>query len=214
GIALRVVTRARGGFQNLDTAAISVLSVSGRDTLADDGGSGVLPDVDHLSAGVGLLPVISQGDGIELADRVIADQQAAWILPGDGGTGFHLGPGDLGIDAAAGAALGDEVIDTSLAVLVAGIPVLHSGILDLGIVESNEFDHGGVQLVGVAHGRGAAFQVADGSAFVGDDQGALKLPGVLGIDAEIGGELHGTLDTLGDVAEAAVAEDGGVEGGE
>ena len=71
-----------------------------------------------------------------------------------------------------------------------------------------------MQLVGVAHGRGAAFQVADGGAFVGDDQGALKLPGVLGVDAEIGGQLHGALDALGDVAEAAVAEDGGVEGGE
>src|ERR1035441_8860262 len=54
GIALRVVTRARGGFKNLDAAAISVLSVSGRDALADDGGSSVLPDVDHLSAGIGL----------------------------------------------------------------------------------------------------------------------------------------------------------------
>src|ERR1019366_6235471 len=98
GIALRVVTRAGGGFENLDAAAISVFSVSGRDTLADDGGSGVLADVDHLGAGVGLLPVIGQGDGVELADGVIADQQAARILPGDGGAGFYLRSGDLGID--------------------------------------------------------------------------------------------------------------------
>ena len=120
-------------------------------------------------------------------------------------------PGDLGVDAAAGAALGDEIVDAALAVFVAGIPVLDGGILDLRIVESHQFHHGGVQLVGVAHGRGAAFQVADGGAFVGDDQGALKLPGVLGVDAEIGGELHGTLDAFVDVAETAVAEDGRVQ---
>src|ERR1017187_10487503 len=48
GIALRVVTRAGGRLENLDAAAISVLSVSGRDTLAHDGGSSVLADVDHL----------------------------------------------------------------------------------------------------------------------------------------------------------------------
>ena len=76
-IALRVVARAGGRFQNLDAAAIGVLPVSGRDALADDGGSGVLPDVDHLGAGVGLLPVVGEGDGVELADGIVADQQAA-----------------------------------------------------------------------------------------------------------------------------------------
>src|ERR1035437_429556 len=85
-IALRVVARAGGGLQNLDAAAIGVLSVSGRDALADDGGSGVLPDVDHLGAGVGLLPVVGEGDGVELADGIVADQQATGIFPGDFGS--------------------------------------------------------------------------------------------------------------------------------
>src|ERR1022692_1393137 len=145
GIALRVVARAAGGFQNFDAAAIGVLAVSGRDALADDGGSGVLPDVDHFGAGVGLLPVVGEGDGVELADGMIADQQATGVLPGDGGAGFHLGPGDFGIDAAASAALGDEIVDAALAVFIAGIPVLHGGILDPGVIESDQFDHGGVQ---------------------------------------------------------------------
>src|ERR1039458_1781877 len=43
-IALRVITCTGGGFENLDAAAISVLSVSGRDTLADYRGSSVLAD--------------------------------------------------------------------------------------------------------------------------------------------------------------------------
>ena len=210
-IALRIVARAAGRFQNLDAAAIGVLPVSGRDALADDGGSGVLPDVDHLGAGVGLLPVVGEGHRVELADGIVTDQQAAGIFPGNGGAGFDLGPGDLGIDAAAGAALGDEIVDAALAVLIAGVPVLDGGILDLGVIQGDELDYGGVQLVGVAHRRGAAFQVAHGGAFVGDDQGALKLPGILGVDAEVGGQLHGALDALGDVAEAAIAEDGRIQ---
>ena len=175
---------------------------------------GVLADVDHLGAGVGLLVMIGERHRVEFADRVVADQQAARIFPGDGGAGFHLRPGDLGVDAAAGAALGDEIVDAALAFLVAGIPVLHGGIFDLGVIERHQFDHGGVQLVGVAHGRGAAFQVADVSAFVGDDQGALELAGVLGVDAEVGGQLHGAADALGDVAEGTVAEDRRIQRGE
>jgi hypothetical protein len=36
---------------------------------------GVLADVDHLGAGVGLLVVVGQRHGVELAHRVIAHQQ-------------------------------------------------------------------------------------------------------------------------------------------
>ena len=53
---------------------------------------------------------------------------------------------------------------------------------------ATDLDHRGVQLVLVAHRRGAAFEVGDVAALVGDDQGALELAGVLGIDAEIGAD--------------------------
>ena len=39
------------------------------------------------------------------------------------------------------AALGHEVVDAALAVLVAGVPVLHRGIFDLGAVEGHQLDH-------------------------------------------------------------------------
>src|SRR3546814_15580762 len=68
---------------------------------------------------------------------VLALQDAALVLPGDGRAGLHLGPRNLGVAAAAGAALGDEVVDAALAVLVAGVPVLHRGVLDLGVVEGD-----------------------------------------------------------------------------
>ena len=78
----------------------------------------------------------------------------------------------------------------------------------------DDFDDGGVQLVLFAFWRGAAFEVGNVSAFVGDDEGAFKLAGVGGVDAEVGGEFHRAAHAGRDVAEAAVAEDGGVERGE
>ncbi|MDZ7770872.1 MAG: hypothetical protein U5K38_18355 [Woeseiaceae bacterium] len=69
-------------------------------------------------------------------------------------------PRDLRAVAAAVAALGDEVVDAALAFGVARIPVLHGRVLDLGVVQRDQFDDGGVELVLVAHRRGAAFEVA------------------------------------------------------
>ena len=59
------------------------------------------------------------------------------------------------------AALGHEVVDAALAVLVAGVPVLDRRVLDLGVVEGDELDDRRVELVLVAHRRGAALEVAD-----------------------------------------------------
>src|ERR1035438_8873889 len=135
GIALRIVARVGGAFQDLDRAAIGVLTVPRRDALGDDGAGGVLADVDHFGARVGLLVMIGERHRVKFADRVVADQQAAWIFPGDGGAGFHLRPGDLGVDAATRAALGDEIVDAAAAFFIARIPVLHGRIFDLGVIE-------------------------------------------------------------------------------
>ncbi len=116
--------------------------------------------------------------------------------------------------AAAVAALGDEIEDAALALGVARIPVLHRRIFDLGVVERDQFDHGGVQLVLVAHRRGAAFEIADIGALVGDDQRALELAGVLLVDAEIGRQLHRAAHARRHVDERAVGEHRRVERGE
>ena len=214
GVALGVVAGAGRTLVDAHLAAIGVLAALGRDSLGDDGAAGVLAQVDHLGAGVGLLALGGEGHGVEFADGIVALQDAAGVLPGDGRAGFDLGPGDLGVDAPAGAALGDEVVDAAPSFVVARIPVLHGGVFDLGVVEGDQFDHGGVELVLVADGRGAAFQVGHVCPFFGDDQGALELSCVGRVDAEVGAQLHGTAHALGDVHEGAVAEDRGVEGGE
>src|SRR5690606_16943538 len=79
----------------LDQAPIRVLAEAGRNALRDDRAPGVLPEMDHLGAGVGLLPVVRGRDRVELADRVVALEDAARILPGDGRPRFDLRPGDL-----------------------------------------------------------------------------------------------------------------------
>ncbi len=108
--------------------------------------------------------------------------------------------------AAAVAALGDEIVDAALALGVAGVPVLHRRIFDLGVVERDQLDHRGVKLVLVALGRRAAFEIADVGALVGDDQRALELAGVLLVDAEIGRQLHRAAHARRHVDERAVGE--------
>ena len=56
----------------------------------------LLAQMDHLGAGIGLLEIVGDGDGIEFAHAIVAAQDAAGIFPGDGRAGFHLGPGNLG----------------------------------------------------------------------------------------------------------------------
>ena len=71
-----------------------------------------------------------------------------------------------------------------------------------------------MQLIFIAHGRGAAFEVADIGTLVGDDQRALELAGVALVDTEVGGELHRAAHARGNVDERAIGKDSAVEGGE
>ena len=108
----------------------------GGDTLGNDRAFGVLADVDHLRAGVGLLIIVGQRNGIKLTDGIVALQDAARIFPGDRRAGFDLRPGNLRALAETLAALGDEIVNAAFAFLVAGIPVLHGRIFDLRVVDA------------------------------------------------------------------------------
>ena len=72
-VALGVVPRALGLGQHLHLARGSCCCPRpARDALRHDGAPGVLPHVDHLGAGVGLLPAVHHRHRVELADRVVA----------------------------------------------------------------------------------------------------------------------------------------------
>ena len=73
--------------------------------------------------------------------------------------------------------------------------------------------HGGVELLLVAHGGGAAFHVTHVGAFIGHNERALELAGATGVDAEIAAQFHGAADAFGNVAEGTVGENGAVQGG-
>ena len=211
-IALRIIARALGPPAHADQTAVGIFAAPGRDAFGDDAAAGVAADVDHLGARIGLLAVVGHGHGVELARGIVACEDAAGVLPCDGRTGFDLRPRQARI-LAADAALGDEIIDAAPALAVAGIPILHGGVLDLGIPLDDDLDDGGMQLVLVALGRGATLEIADVGTLVGDDERTLELPRTGGVDAEVGGELHGTPHPFGDVAERPVGEDGGVQCG-
>ncbi len=132
----------------------------------------------------------------------------AGVLPGDGRTGFYLRPAYFGIISFADTPFCYKVVDSTLSVFIARVPILYGGIFDFGIFFSHDFHNGGMKLVFVAHRRRAAFQIAHIAAFFGYDQCALKLSGILRIDAEIGRKLHWATDALGHIYERAVAENG------
>ena len=90
-------------------------------------------------------------------------------------------------------------------------PVLDRRVADPGVRLSDDLDHGRVQRVGRVDRRGAALDVVNVGAVLGDDQGALELAHVLGVDPEVGLQRHLDLDTGGHVDERAARPDRGVE---
>src|SRR2546422_107839 len=155
GVALGVVPRVHGPLVDLDAAPVRVLPEPRADPLRDDRAPRVLPDVEHLRARVRLLVVVHDRDGVELADGVVPLEDAAGVLPRDRAPGLDLSPGDLRVPPEGLAALRHEVVDPALPFLVAGIPVLDRGVLHLAIIEGDELDDGGVELILVPHRSGA-----------------------------------------------------------
>ena len=115
--------------------------------------------MNHLRARIRLLVIVRHGDGVKLADGIVACEDAARIFPRNGRAGFHLRPRNLAAFALAEAAFRDEVVDAALAILVARIPVLHGRVFHFGMVVGDDFDDGSMELVLVAHRRGAPFEV-------------------------------------------------------
>ena len=68
-----------------------------------------------------------------------------------------------------------------------------------------------MKLVLVPHRGRASFEIADIGAFVCHYQSPLELACAAGIDPEIAGQFHRAADSFGNIAERAVAEDGGIE---
>ena len=212
-VALGVVAGACSGLADAHFATVGVARVVGADAFRNDRALGVLANVDHLRAGVGLHVAVCEGDAVEFAHRIVALQNAARVLPRDGGTCFDLCPADAAVLARALAALGDEVVHATCArFAVAGIPVLHGRILDARVILGHEFHDGAVELLAREFRSGAAFEVAYAGVVIGDNQCAFELACFLVVYAEVGGKVHRALDSRRNIDEASVAKDRAVEG--
>ena len=206
GVALGVVFAAFKMLGDMHKATISAAAFSDGDGFADDVAGGVIGGVDHLGTGVLMLAAVCQSDADDLAAGTLALHDDAGVFHGEATADVAVDPAHFSIFHG-NAAFGDEVEDIAA-------PVLNGDVLDLGSLESNEFDDGAMQRGGLKLRRGAAFHVHDLAAFIADDERALKLAKLLAVDAEVGLERMLHLHARRDVDKRSAAEHGAVERGE
>ncbi len=101
---------------------------------------------------------------------------------------------------------GDEVINASLAVFIAGIPVLDCAVFHLASLLADDLYNGGMKLVLIAHRGCASLKIAHIGVIVGHNQRSLKLAYAGGVDAEICAEFHRASHSLGDIHKRTVGE--------
>ena len=91
-VALCIIACVRRFLLYLHQPSIALLAVTRGDALGDDGAPGVFSHVNHLGAGIRLLVIRGDCNGIKFSDGVVPLQDATRVFPGDGGTGFYLRP--------------------------------------------------------------------------------------------------------------------------
>ncbi len=129
--------------------------------------------------------------------RVFHRQPAAEVAVDPFHQGVFIGDGPLG----------DQVVN------VIG-PVLNGRVPAATVFLDDDLDHGRVQALRRVHGGRAALDVMDLRPLLDDDQRALELAHVLGVDPEIGLQRHINLDPGRNVHERAAAPDRRVQGRE
>ena len=205
-VAQHVALRAVGALVDLDQSAVRRTATTTGHRLGQDRARGVRRRVHHLGAGVLVLALAREGDRQRLALGVLAHQVDGGVLH------RHLGA-DVAVDplhrraGLAGRALGDEVVDVVR-------PVLDGRVAAAAALLHDDLDDRGVQRVGAVDRRGAALDVVHVGVLVDDDQRALELAHVLGVDPEVGLQRDLDVHALGHVDERAARPHGGVQRGE
>ena len=195
-----------GAVVHLEQAAVRRASATTGDRLAQDGARRVRRAVHHLGAGVLVLALAGEGDGQRLATGVLAHEVDGRVLHRDLGADVAVDPLHRGA-LFTGGAFGDEVVDVVRPVLDGRVP--HAGVL----LDDDLHDRGVQRVAGVDR-RGAALDVVNVGALVGDDQRPLELAHVLGVDAEVGLQRDVDVDARGHVDEGAAGPHRRVERGE
>ena len=183
--------------------AISGAASADRDALGNDVAGRFIGRVDHFRAGILMLTVTGEGDGDHFAARFAAFHDHARILHRQTRADIAVDPFHLGF-LMGEPALGHEVEDVVR-------PVLDRDVLNFRALHRDQLDHRAVQRGGIKFRRGAAFHVGQFRAFIGDDEGALELTEILGVDPEIGLERVLHFHARRHVDERSAAENGAVE---
>ena len=144
-----------------------------------------------------MLVVVGDGHAVEFCLAIVSCEYAAGVFPGDGASGFYLCPGEFAVCASEVSAFGDEVEYSAFSFAVAGVPVLYGAVFDFCAFVYDDFDDGCVELVFVAHGCGASFEVGDVCVVVADDECAFELSCAACVDAEVCAEFHGAAHAFG-----------------
>src|SRR5690606_8688404 len=113
GVTLREITRVFRLGRHADQAPIGVTALPRGDPFRNNGAACIATDVDHLGTRIGLLTMVAKRHGIELAGVIVASQDNAGVLPGNGRTGFNLRPRDVRSRTTTLTPLGNEVVDAA-----------------------------------------------------------------------------------------------------
>ena len=204
-VADDVALAVMGALGHPQQAAIGGAAAILGDRLGDDLGAGVGRAVHDLAAGVLVLALAGKGDRQNLAVRLGAEHVDRRVLHRHLAAQVAVDPLHGGAFVGDGA-LGHQVVDV-------GAPVLDRRVAAAGALLDDDLDHRAVQAVARIDRRGAAFHIVHAGAFFDDDQRALELAHVLGVDAEVGLQRDVHMDALGHVDEAAAAPHRAVERG-
>ena len=202
-VALGVVLAILQMLRDVDEAAIGRPARADRDALGNDVARRFIGGVDHFRAGVLMLAVAGERDGEHFAAGFAAFHDDARILHRQARADVAIDPFHFGF-LVGEPALGHEIEDVVR-------PVLDRDVLKFRAFHRDQLDHRAVQRGGVKLRRGAAFHVGQLRAFIDDDERALELPEILGVDPEIGLERMLHFHARRHVDERATAENGAVE---
>ena len=186
GIALDVALATVGVILDTNQTSITGPTAVLGDRLGHDLGRGLRSGVGHLGTSVLMLTRSCIGHRQHLARCLRADEHHSGILHGQAGTDVAVDPLHVPLGLYPGP-LGNKVV-------YVGRPVLNGGVGDPGSRLDHDLHHRRVQRIGAVHRCRTALDVVHLGTLVGNDQGALKLTHVLGIDAEVGLQRHFDLD--------------------
>ena len=160
-VALTIVTRIIRLLSYTHQATVRVLTMSGRNTFADNRTASILTQMNHLRARIRLLVVIRHRHTIEFSRRVISRQNTGRVFPRNSRTCLHLCPGEFTVRTFAVTTFRNEVIDTAFAFGITRIPVLYGTVLHFRTLMYHNFHDSGMQLVLIAHRSRTTFQIGN-----------------------------------------------------